>query len=240
MDHRSSTAATQDRIARPTLLLGDDHNILLEGVRKLLENDYELIGSAADGGTLVADASRLQPDLIVLDISMPVLNGIQAARRIRQRAPNAKIVFLTQQSDRAYLQEAFLAGASAYLLKQSAAGELLGALRQVFQGGCYISRSLAEAFPDFEGTAPAGVSGTGQPVSFTPRQREVLELIAQGKVAEEIAASLGISIRTVEFHQAAIMGELGLRTPAELTQYAIAQIQVSAGGGGRPIDPGFE
>ena len=218
MDHRSSTAATQDRVSRPRLLLADDHNILLEEIRKLLEKDYELIGSAADGRTLVADASRLQPDLIVLDISMPVLNGIEAARRIREQAPNAKIVFLTQQSDRAYVQEAFRAGASAYLLKQSAAGELPGALRQVFEGGSYLSRSLAEAFPGIEGAATAD----GRSISFTPRQREVLELLAQGKVANEIAASLGISIKTVEFHQTAIMEELGLRTPPELTRYAAA------------------
>jgi DNA-binding NarL/FixJ family response regulator len=100
---------------------------------------------------------------------------------------------------------------------------LLGALRQVFEGGSYLSRSLAEAFPDIEGAAPAAVSGTGPSASFTPRQREVLELLAQGKVAKEIAASLGISIKTVEFHQTVIMEELGLRTPSELTRYAIAQ-----------------
>ena len=216
MDHRSSTAATQDRIARPTLLLADDHHVLLDGVRKLLETDYELVGSAADGGTLVAAASRLQPDLIVLDIGMPVLNGIEAARQIRKHSPNTKIVFLTQQSDKAYVQEAFRAGASAYLLKQSAAAELLAALRQVFQGKTYISRSLAEA-----GTA-VGAGSARQP-TLTPRQREVLELVAQSKAAQEIAAILGISIKTVEFHQTAIMEELGLRSSEELMRYAAAE-----------------
>jgi DNA-binding NarL/FixJ family response regulator len=207
----------------PRLLLGDDHNILLEGIRRLLETDFEVIGTAANGRELVAAASRLNPDVIVLDIGMPLLNGIDAARQILQNSPDAKIVVLTQHSDMAYVREAFRAGASAYLLKQSAAGELLPALQTVLQGGSYVSRTITEFSGLFmEGADPKTILAQSFTRDLTPRQREVLQLVAEGKAAKEIAAILGISIKTVEFHKSSIMDELGIRTTAELTRYAIA------------------
>jgi DNA-binding NarL/FixJ family response regulator len=207
-------------MARPTLFMADDHAILLEGVRRLLEPEFEIVGTASDGRQLVASTIQLQPEIVLLDIGMPLLNGIEAARQIRASAPGVKVVFLTQQSDRMYLQEAFRAGASGYILKQSAASELVSALHEVLSGRFYVTPALAGAdiASQLNGTAnPADLFGS----RLTPRQREVLQLVAEGKAAKEIAGIVGISVKTVEFHKAAIMEELGLRTTAELTRYAI-------------------
>jgi DNA-binding NarL/FixJ family response regulator len=201
-------------------LLADDHAILLDGVRKLLESEYDIIGSAADGRELVASALKLSPDAVLLDIGMPLLNGIEAARQIQRSAPHVKVIFLTQQSHKSYVQEAFRAGAVGYVLKQSAATELSTALREVLQGRYYVTPLVAgeelSARLDAN-TNPSELFGG----SLTPRQREVLQLVAEGKAAKEIAQIVGISVKTVEFHKAAIMEELGLRTTAELTRYAL-------------------
>jgi DNA-binding NarL/FixJ family response regulator len=207
-------------VRRPRLLLADDHAILLDGVRKLLESEYEVIGSAADGRELVAAALKLSPDAVLLDIGMPLLNGIEAARQIQRSAPNVKVLFLTQQSHKSYVQEAFRAGAVGYVLKQSAATELLQALREVFEGRYYVTPLVASGGVADRldiNTNPSELFGE----SLTPRQREVLQLVAEGKAAKEIATIVGISVKTVEFHKAAIMEELGLRTTAELTRYAL-------------------
>lgn len=211
--------------SRPTLLLADDHRIFLEGVCKLLEADYDIVGASANGRELVDDVLRLQPDLVVLDIGMPLMNGIEACRRIRQCSPSTKILFLTQQVDRTYVHEAFRSGSSGYVSKQSAASELLAALREITQDRYYISRSIAEGNPELlfherfcPGVSPAAYLGR----PLTPRQREVLQLVAEGKSAKEIASTLGISVKTVEFHKGSITSELGLRTTAELTRYALA------------------
>jgi DNA-binding NarL/FixJ family response regulator len=200
--------------------MADDHAILLEGVRRLLEPEFDIVGTASDGRQLVASTLQLQPEVALLDIGMPLLNGIEAARQIHATAPNVKVVFLTQQSHRTYVHEAFRAGASGYILKQSAASELVSALHEVFSGRYYVTPSLATAdiASQLNGkTNPADLFGS----RLTPRQREVLQLVAEGKAAKEIAGIVGISVKTVEFHKAAIMEELGLRTTAELTRYAI-------------------
>jgi DNA-binding NarL/FixJ family response regulator len=151
---------------------------------------------------------------------MPLLNGMEAARQIHASAPNVKVVFLTQQSHRTYVEEAFRAGASGYILKQSAASELVSALHEVLSGRYYVTPAVAGAdiAAQLNGVAnPADLFGS----RLTPRQREVLQLVAEGKAAKEIAGIIGISVKTVEFHKAAIMEELGLRTTAELTRYAM-------------------
>jgi DNA-binding NarL/FixJ family response regulator len=208
------------KVRRARLLLADDHAILLDGVRKLLESEYDIVGSAADGRELVASALRLSPDAVLLDIGMPLLNGIEAARQIQRSAPHVKVIFLTQQSQKSYVQEAFRAGAVGYVLKQSAAAELAAALRAVLDGGYYVTPLVAGeevcARMDVH-TNPSELFGG----CLTPRQREVLQLVAEGKAAKEIAGIVGISVKTVEFHKAAIMEELGLRTTAELTRYAL-------------------
>ena len=204
---------------KPRILLADDHPVLLEGIKQMLSAKYEVVGTAHDGRELVAAALRLRPDVILLDVGMPLLNGIEAARQIRQKLGSAKIVFLTQQANHAYIREAFRAGATGYVVKQAAASELLTAIEEALQGRYYISpiatSSLTSAFNPR--VNPGELFGG----SLTPRQREILQLLAEGKAGKEIAAILNISVKTVEFHKASIMDELGLRTTAELTRYAI-------------------
>jgi DNA-binding NarL/FixJ family response regulator len=204
------------------LLLADDHAIILEGLRRILEPEFEIAGVASDGRDLVDQARRLRPDAVVLDIGMPLLNGIDAGRQIKTALPATRLVFLTQMAERGYVYAAFQAQASAYLLKQSAIGELQIAIREALAGRFYVSPLVCK------GVADAMVNPNRNPVELfggglTVRQREVLQLVAEGKTAKEIAAILTISTKTVEFHKSAIMEELGLRTTAELTRYALDQ-----------------
>lgn len=202
------------------IVLADDHRVLLEGVRKLLESEFTVVGAAGDGRELVEMALTLQPDVAVLDIGMPMLNGIEAARQILEKAEGVKIVFLTQQTDQAYVREAFRAGARAYVVKQAAASELLHALRAAVRGEYFVSPALVsrDAAARMQPNVNPGELFGG---ALTPRQREVLQLVAEGKAGKEIAALLGISPKTVEFHKACIMDQLGIKSTAELTRYAI-------------------
>ncbi len=208
-------------MSRPHVLVADDHPLILEGFRRILEPRYEIVDTAVDGRALVAAAQRLRPEIVILDIGMPLLNGIEAARQIHGSLPKTKLVVVTQQSDRHYIQAAFRAGVSAYVVKQSASSELLTALDEALAGHYYITPSLAKDLPEFHldpRRNPADLFGA----ELTPRQREVLQLLAEGKSAKEIAGVLRISTKTVEFHKACIMDVLGLRTTAELTRYAVA------------------
>lgn len=201
------------------LLLADDHPLILEGLKRVLEPEFEIAGLASNGREAVNMALRLRPDAVLLDVGMPELNGIEAARQLKRTMPGLKILFVTQFEDRAYALAAFQAEASGYLLKQSATTELPHAIREALAGRFYVSEPL-RAFLDGRYSpdrSPAGLIGEG----LTPRQREVLQLVAEGRTGKEIAATLGISIKTVEFHKSAITQELGLRSIAELTRYAI-------------------
>jgi DNA-binding NarL/FixJ family response regulator len=205
------------------ILLADDHALMLEGLSRLLSNDFEIVGTAADGRALLALAIRLKPDVIVLDVGMPEMNGIEAARRLTRVLPSAKIVFVTQRLDRAYLHAAFSAGAMGYVAKQSAAGELVEAIRSALEGRYYVPALAGETATRF-----AALDRTKNPAEMfgarlTPRQREVLQLVAEGKTAKEISTSLNISVKTVEFHRNCLMDELGIRTTAELTRYAVSR-----------------
>ena len=204
---------------RPRLLLADDHALLLEGIRLLLEPEFELAGSVEDGQALLAAAEKLKPDVILIDISMPVLNGIDAARQLRKIVPSAKLVFLTMHGDADYVTEAFRAGASGYLLKRSAASELITAIREVLKGHHYVSplvtRNALELL--IGGSKAESKFADG----LTPRQRQVLQLVAEGRTRKEIADTLNISVKTVEFHKATLSRELNLRTSADFTLYAI-------------------
>ena len=207
---------------RPRLLLGDDHAIVSEGLVRLLEPHFDIVGSVGDGRALVTETERLRPDVVVFDIGMPLLNGIEAARQIRSVLPNIKLVCLTQQAGKEYVQAAFRLGGAAYVVKNSAASELVTAINEALAGHYYLSPQLRDKLPEDRFTPeqnPAELFGKG----LTPRQREVLQLVAEGKTAKEIAHVLGISTKTVEFHKAAIMDELSLRTTAELTRYALDQ-----------------
>jgi DNA-binding NarL/FixJ family response regulator len=191
----------------------------VEGLRTVLASDFEVVGTAYDGVSLVNQAEHLQPDLVLIDIGMPLLNGVEAARRVRNVAPLARIVFVTQRTDREYVQFAFRSGARGYVVKQSAVDELVIALNEAMAGRFYVSPSLRRGFEadlnSFEN--PSDLFNSG----LTGRQREVLQLVAEGKAAKEIAAVLDISVKTVEYHKAAIMETLGMRSTAELTRYAI-------------------
>jgi DNA-binding NarL/FixJ family response regulator len=204
---------------RTRLLLADDHMVLLDGLRKLLEPEFELAGVASDGQELLAAAARLKPDLILLDISMPSLNGIDAARQLRKIAPSSKLVFLTQHGDPEYVTEAFRTGASGYLLKGAAATELITAIHEVMRGRFYISPLIGNNRQELvmAATRPRHTSFD----RLTPRQREVLQLVAEGRTRKEIAAILKISVKTVEFHKASLSRGFNLRTTADFTKYAI-------------------
>jgi DNA-binding NarL/FixJ family response regulator len=207
-------------MGKPRLLLVDDHQLFLDGLRKLLEADFELVGAVSDGRAAVVAFEQLHPDLLLMDIRLPLLNGIEAARQVRSMNPSAAILFVTMHTDRIYIEEAFRAGGSGYVLKQAAARELAEAIREVLAGRFYVSPMVAAtngalSFDSAKG--PTGLFG-GQ---LTPRQREVLQLVAEGKAMKEIAQILKISVRTVEFHKNGIMQELGFRTTAELTRYAL-------------------
>jgi DNA-binding NarL/FixJ family response regulator len=212
-------------VKKPRVLLADDHAMVVAGLSRLLEPDYELAGTAENGQVLIEMAARLAPDVIVADISMPLLNGIDAAREIRKRGIGAKIIFLTMHSDAGFAVEALEAGASGYLLKQSAAEELLAALREVLKGRTYVTPLIAR---DVFDTALRGQRAADRPsAKLTARERQVLQLLAEGKSAKEIAAVLNVSTRTAEFHKYNVMDKLGLRSTAELTQYAMKHGLVS-------------
>jgi DNA-binding NarL/FixJ family response regulator len=205
---------------RPRLLIADDHALLLDGLRKLLTPEFDLIATVGNGRDAVEAFERLRPDLVLLDIGLPLLNGIEAARQIKGIAPDARILFVTMQTDRVYVDEAFRAGGSGYVLKQAAADDLVHAIRTVLRGRVYVSPQVAAkagSVPLDTASDPASLFGG----RLTPRQREVLQLVAEGKSMKEIAQILNISVRTVEFHKNSIIQELGFRTTAELTRYAL-------------------
>jgi DNA-binding NarL/FixJ family response regulator len=199
---------------RTRLLLADDHTLLMEGIRLMLEPQFELVGCVGDGQALLVSARILKPDVILLDISMPLLNGIDAAHQLRKTLPSAKLIFLTMHGDTEYVTEAFRAGAAGYLLKRAAASELLTAIREVLKGNYYVSPLVAR-------NALELLVGAAKSDRLTPRRREVLQLVAEGRSRKEIAGILSISVRTVEFHKAELTQELNLRTVADFTRYAI-------------------
>lgn len=205
---------------RPRLLLADDHTLLLDGIRMLLEPEFELVGCVEDGQALLTAALDCKPDVILLDISMPVLNGIDAAHQLRKILPSAKLIFVTMHADADFVTEAFRAGAAGYLLKRSAASELLTAIREVLKGNHYVSPLVTRNALDLF-IASSKTNGGKLADRLTPRQREVLQLVAEGRSRKEIASALSISVKTVEFHKATLMRELNLRTVADFTLYAI-------------------
>lgn len=213
-------------MTKPRVLLADDHTLVLDGYRKLLEGSCDIVGAAEDGRTLLKMAHQFQPDIVTLDISMPHLNGIDAARKLYKDLPDTRIIFVTMHADQAYVTEAFKAGAKGYLLKRSAGSELVQAIQAVMSGHNYITPLIAK------GLVHAAVTGRKPSLklsdSLTPRQREVLQLVAEGNTVKEIAAALDISPKTVEFHKTQLMDQLDLHTTAELTRYALTHGLISS------------
>jgi DNA-binding NarL/FixJ family response regulator len=209
---------------RPRLLLADDHRIVVDGLRSILVPEYELVGIVEDGRELVDAAKRLNPDVIVADIAMPRLNGLDAVAQLRRDGCRAKVVFLTMHKDATYAAKALEMGASGYVLKHSASTELLMAIRAALSGQKYVTIEIAESMRRSAATRTASMEAS----SLTPRQREVLQLFAEGRSAKEVAAALHISTRTAENHKAHITTQLGLTTTADLVQYAIRHGIISA------------
>jgi DNA-binding NarL/FixJ family response regulator len=206
-------------MSRARVLVADDHQILAEGVRGLLEPEFDVVGVVADGRELLTAAKKLKPDIIVADITMPSLNGIEAAAQLRGAGITAKVVFLTMHRDVAYARRAMEAGASGYVLKHSLSGELVTAIREALRGQTYITPMIAGEVLQSYRAAEAETSDTSH--RLTARQREVLQLVAEGSSAKEVAAVLKISTRTAEVHKARILEALGLQNTAELVQYAV-------------------
>jgi len=208
------------------ILIADDHVLLSEGLATLLRQRYVVVGIVADGRQMLADAERLQPDLITLDIGMPHLNGLEAARQVRKLVPKAKLVFVTQQIDLRYLQAAFKCGANAFVAKQSASSELFSAVEAALKGQTFVTPMLEAAFSALPPASVERRKDLGD--ALTTRQREVLQLIAEGHTNKSIASDLNISVKTVEFHRESMMRTLGIRSAAELVRYAVSQGIVSS------------
>jgi DNA-binding NarL/FixJ family response regulator len=206
---------------KPRVIMADDHSLILAGLRKLVEVECEVVCTVEDGRALVEAAQKLQPDLILLDIAMPFLNGLEAARQLRVLVPESKLIFLTMHASPTYATEAFQAGASGYLLKRSAASELSAAIRSVLHGQHFLTPLITKDVLDSVLNPSSGERGTTVSMALTPRQREVLQLVAEGRGTKAIATALKVSVKTVEFHKARIMQQLDIHTTASLTKYAI-------------------
>jgi len=205
-------------MTRPRLMLADDHTILVEAFRKLLEPYYDMVGTVSDGRALLEIAPQLNPDVVVVDIGMPLMNGLEAGLRLKQLLPNVKLVFLTMNDDPDLAVEAMRSGASGYLLKSSAAEELLRAIQTALKGKVYVTPLIARGMQKSFIRNP---EARGQAKALTPRQREVVHLLAEGKSMKQAADILHIKERTVAFHKYRVMEELNLSTSAELVQFAI-------------------
>lgn len=214
-------------MTRPRILMADDHSLVLAGLRKLVEGEGEVVGTVEDGRALVEEAQKLRPDIILLDISMPLLNGLDAARQLTKLVPEAKLIFLTMHATPTYATEAFKAGASGYLIKRSAASELKQAIQAVIRGQHYMTPLITKDVLAATLHHPEGQMRQRPVAMLTPRQREVLQLVAEGKSTKAIATLLHISVKTVEFHKARVMELLDLHSTADLTKYAVAEGLVS-------------
>ena len=208
-------------MSRLKILLADDHKMFSQALRSLFQDEYELT-TVEDGQALVDVAGRLDPDVIIVDISMPVLNGFDAVRKLKKDGCSAKVIFLTMHADADLVAEALRCGASGYVLKQSVGEELIAAITQVLEGKVYLPQLMGKTVDQ-----PFN-HGLSHSLNLTPRQREVLRLIAQGRTMKEIAALLGISTRTAESHKYEMMEALGIQTTAELVQYAMKLGLISA------------
>jgi DNA-binding NarL/FixJ family response regulator len=206
------------------ILLADDHKIIAEGLRSLLEKDpcLAVIGHASDGRAAVRLAAELSPDLVIMDISMPGLNGIEAMRQIQEANPRTKVIVLSMHKDGHYIAAALKSGAAGYLLKESAYGELAAAIQTVMKGQSYLSQSIADiVVKDY--IHHLEKQGTGAFSVLNPREREVLQALSEGLSTKEIAARMKVSVKTVETYRSQVMDKLNIRSVAELTKYAIRE-----------------
>jgi DNA-binding NarL/FixJ family response regulator len=212
-------------MGKTRILLADDHTMMCAGLTKLLEPDYDVVGSVEDGLALLKAVDELKPEVVLLDIAMPLLNGLDAARELKKRMPQVKLIFLTMESDCCVAAEAFRTGAVAYLLKTSQAAELLQAVRDAIRGISYVAPQIGRAMETRFIRDPRAMN---HPNRLTNRQREVLQMLAEGRSMKEIAYILEIAYRTVRFHKSQIMEELGITTNSGLVKYAMRNGMISA------------
>ena len=205
-------------MTRPRVLLADDHLMLLDALKGLLEPAYSVVGLVREGRALLKAADRLRPDVVVLDIAMPHLNGLDAGRQLKKKMPTVKLIFLTMNEDPYMVREAFRAGASAFLLKQAAGMELTDAIAKVLKGGTYVTPSAAKGQTNISLREPQDRDHAPEPTS---RQREVIQLLAEGRSMKEAAHILNITVRTIAAHKYSVMDLLQIETNAELVQYAV-------------------
>jgi len=211
---------------RSRVLIADDHNLVAELCKRLLETEFDVIGVVSDGRALVRAAGELKPDVIVVDIAMPILNGLDAGRQVKELLPAVKLVYLTMNPDVEVAAEAFRRGASGYLLKTCAAAEMVVAVREVLRGKSYLSRALSRDTIDFLRRQDKGLVKEDE--RLTERQREVLQLLAEGKVMKEVGDILHMTPRTVAYHKYRMMEVLGAKSNAELVKYAVRSHIVAA------------
>lgn len=202
----------------PRAILADDHTLVAEALRGLVAQEFEVVATVADGHALIAAATALKPDMIVVDIAMPLLNGLEACRQLKQKMSGVKFIFLTMNEDPELAVEAMKSGASGYVLKKSAASELLQAMRFALRGKSYVTPQIARGMEESFIRNP---QGTSHPKSLTARQREVVQLLAEGRSMKEAADVLKVAPRTVAFHKYRIMQDLGFKTNADLIQFAV-------------------
>jgi DNA-binding NarL/FixJ family response regulator len=202
-------------MTRPRILLADDHTMLLDAFRALLEPEFDVVGTATDGRMLIDEFTRLKPDVVIIDVAMPLLNGLDAGRQIKALQRSVKLIYLTMNPEPDLAGEALRLGASGYVLKSSAAGELKQAIHEALKGRSYITPLITQ---DVVGLL---LERREHPQELTTRQREVLQLLAEGRSMKEAAAILSVTPRTVAFHKYRMMEQLRLKTSAELVQYAV-------------------
>jgi DNA-binding NarL/FixJ family response regulator len=211
---------------RPRVLIADDHTLVAELCKKLLETEFEVVGIVGDGRALVREARNLKPDVVVLDITMPVLNGLDAGQKVQESLPRVKLVYLTMNSNPEVAAEAFRRGGSGFLLKTCASSELVVAVREVLRGATYMSSTMPKDTINFMRRQEKEM--VGEEHRLTERQREVLQLLAEGKIMKEIGDTLNMTTRTVAFHKYRIMEVLGAKSSAELVRYAVRNHMVAA------------
>jgi len=215
----------ESRTMKPQVIVADDHRLVAEGVVKILEQVYTVVATPIDGRGFIEAVEKFRPALALVDISLPQLNGLDACRHVKKSCPEVKIIILTMHSEQHFVNEAFRVGVEGYLLKTSVADELLFAVKEVLKGSTYISPVIAQGLVDqaLESSTDSQRRSVPAPTfTLSLRQREVLQLVAEGKSNKEIASAINVTVKTIEFHKARISKELGVRTTAELTKQAIS------------------
>ena len=206
---------------QPRVFIADDHSLVVEGFRQILANDTVIVGTAHNGAELLERAERAAPDIVLLDVSLPDMNGFELIQSLKGKLPRVKIIIVTMLSEPFYVSEGFQKGANGYVLKQSASAELMTAIRAVMSDHRYVSAEVAADVR--ESIEHPWIRPKGYNVQLTPRQEEVLRMFANGLSAKSIATTMGISVRTVEFHKVGLVKKLGLKTTSDLTKFALAQ-----------------